>query len=313
MENESLKIKNRPLPPHLKRLMKNIYELIEVDKFYLYGGAPIDLLIDRKSVIKDLDIAIKGQQDEQIDNLVNNLKIKKFKIIESRREYFIKKNKKVILVYAEKGNIFFDIGFFNESELEIGLYCIESSYCRYPELDYIDKFDSIKSIKNKIIYPISDSLDDENPYLLISRFLYICAKYNISMLNNNRHRNIILELRDKVRSGEKITSQYLSCLSSVFKSILISKNRLVFISELVMVEIIKIIFPELNKSLKNILNNQSKIRHQLKFFDSKQDFILFFCEFLDNKDRKKFIKKIKLLQSRHWDIQDSTLNFNNKG
>lgn len=295
-----------PLPDYLKSLIIEIYQTIEIDNFILYGGTPTNLLLDRNTPVHDLDIAIKGIDESNISACRERLKRKKFKIVEPCQEYFIYIDKKVILLYAENDKWFLDIGFLDNPEL-VGQFDAETLYCRYPELDCVDKFNALEAIRQKTLKPVR-GLENENPYMLTKRFLHLCAKYNMSLVNNHSHESIILELKHRIKNWEPISQtkprEYVSCLSSVFKSILKSRNRMNFIKELGETNILEVMFPELDKAIKKIANSNNQIYQRLSQIKTQYDLIILFDEFLKSEDKESFKNKVKMLQIRHWDKHD---------
>lgn len=289
------------LPNHLKKLMGEIYNTIEEDEFILYGSTPLDLLLGDKTKTHDLDIAMTGIDKERIKRCRERVKRKGFEIIESFREYYIHKNKKVILVYAQNDKLFLDIAFLQEPEL-IGHFNIETLFFRYPQMDYIDQFGALKGIKEKNIKLIRN-LEAENPYLLLGRFLRLCSKYKIS-LSKHGHKKILLDIKGKLEEWE-INSNfdkkaYLSCISSLFKSIIQSKDE-EFNAILMDNSILKSVFPELklpiNRYRDEFVENMSKVK-------TKLDLVILFDKYLDSLERKVFRDKIRELKTRQWNEQD---------
>lgn len=288
------------LPVKARKLMKKIHNIIREDKFILYGSTPINLLTNTKTKIRDLDIAIKGINRYKIKKFVEKLKRKRFKIIEPWREYYIYKNKKVILVYAKNKKWFLDVAFLKDPQM-VGLFNIDSLYFRYPQLDYVDKFKALEGIRKKKIRLIR-KIDEENPHLLLGRYLRLCAKYSIQL-----DKKFILDLKERI-SKWKIKkdfhkSAYMSCISSLLKSIYYSRDKRNFVGILIGTSILGTIFPEIHKvttKLKkdDFLKNLSQIK-------TKVDIIILLDKYLKGSDRKLFREKIRTLKIRKWDEQDT--------
>ncbi len=294
-------MKTFALPNYSKRLMREIYDIIEEDEFILYGGASLDLFLNNKTRIHDLDIAIAGIDKAKIKRCREKIKKKGFEIIESFREYYIHKNKRVVLVYAQNDKFFLDIAFLREPEL-IGHFNIETLFFRYPQMDYADRFNALKGIREKNIKLVRD-LEAENPYLLLGRFLRLCSKYDIS-LNKHRHKKILLDIKEKLREWRIISdfdkSAYLSCISSLFKSIIQSKDK-GFNEVLINSSVIKSIFPELGK----IINvHKDEFIKKISKAKTKLDIVVLFDKYLVDLERKTFRGKIRALKTRQWDEQD---------
>lgn len=294
------------LPEYAKKLMSYIYNVIGTENFILYGGAPIDLMRDKNCEISDYDLAISGKTQEKIKRVANSLMCNGFEIIEPCRKYHIYHDMEVILMYARNNKIMLDICFMDDVEM-VGQFNLESLYWKYPEMECIDNYDAIKSIEDKKIIPIR-GLEKENVFLLVSRFLYLCSKYNINLLSDRG--DYIIDLLHKKLSeySHSESEQYISCLSSIFKSILRARNRRVFIKELVDSGLIRIIYPLLHVSLNNVLQNEHNSEVIGKIINKKK--LLYFLEgHLEKKDRVVFRNRIKMLSKRKWNNQDKALEF----
>ena len=279
---------NNQLSSKAKKLMEEIYNIVGEDEFILYGGTPLDLLLDKNERVHDLDIAIKGFNKYKIRKCEERIKKKGFKVIESGRRYYIHKNEKVILIYAKNNKWFLDIAFLNNPNL-MGFFDIETLYFRYPQFDYVDKFNALEGIRKKDIRLVRD-IKKENPHFLLGRFLRLCSKYNISIRNNQK---ILIGLKDQLESW-KISNgfhktAYLSCISSLLKSV-------------VKTSVLKTIFPEIDNIIdlrkKDFINDVAKAK-------TKLDLVVLFNEYLKSPDNaKSFRSKIKSLKVRRWDKED---------
>src|SRR3989338_361080 len=97
----------RPVPNSLRHLMLEIHNVINTP-FVLYGGTPANILLRKKFPIKELDIAIIDR-DRKITTVRNQIRKRGFRIIEAHRPYYIHKNKKVVLLYAQDNRWFLDV------------------------------------------------------------------------------------------------------------------------------------------------------------------------------------------------------------
>lgn len=289
------------LPNHLKKLMREICDIIEEDEFILYGGTPLDLLLNNKTKIHDLDIVIAGIDKGKIRRCREKIKEKGFEIIESSREYYIHKNKKVVLVYAQNDKLFLDIAFLHDPEL-IGHFNLETLFFRHPQMDYVDQFDTLKGVREKSIKLVRD-LEAENPYLLLGRFLRLCSKYDIP-LSKYEHKKILLDIKEKLKEWEINSnfnkSAYLSCISSLFKSIIQSRDK-GFNKVLINSSVLKSVFPELGQIINVYKDEFVKNMSRAK---TKLDIVILFDKYLNDLERKIFRGKIKALKTRQWDEQD---------
>jgi hypothetical protein len=289
------------IPERLKKLLIEIHKITGFKKFILYGGLPLDIILNKDTKSRDLDIAVNWVNKNKIKKFIERIKKKGFEIIEPFREYYIYKNQKVILVYARNKNWFLDVAFLKNPTL-IGQFNIESLYCRYPQLDCMDKFRALDGIKKKKIKLIR-GLKKENPHLLLGRFLRLCAKYDIP-LNSKDSKKILLNLKDEVKKwkikNDFHKSAYASCLSSLLKSILIVTNKKAFLKILLKEKIFEIIFPELvhsNSYSTILIKNVSNLK-------TKSDIIILLYNCLDKERRESFRDRIMLLKLRKWNEDD---------
>jgi len=289
------------VPYKVKARINQIAHFLNVKKFILYGGTAVDLLMNRS--VNDYDIAIRYKNKKEIINLRNYLENNGFVIIEPWREYIIHKNKKVILVYAKNKEYFLDIAFLKDFNL-IGLYDIESVYIICPEMKVIDKYNGLKNLRNKKINLIRN-VNSENPYILLGRFVYLCAKYNIS-LSYTKHKESLLYLKEKCENYKSISNYFNkqvipSFYSHIFKAILKSEDKSKFIIRLTEAKIFDKIFPSLNIALSNIIKNKS-LTNKLSHMDNRQELIHFLYICLDKNTKKEFLKEIAKLKIRKWEV-----------
>jgi hypothetical protein len=309
MEKKDLKV-----PRKIKAIMKMVHGLIEIDNFILFGGNVIDYFISKKSNLQDIDIIIPDKKEKTIRVILKRLTKKGFSVSE-KRTYVLLKKKKVILVQADKNNIGLDIA-FSESLLEvIGPYNALAMYCPYGSKKCFDDHGCIDSIVSKKFSLLNRSFKEENPFILISRFLLLCTKYNASLLTPESHKNIIKEFNSyKTKQSKKSKFErevYLSFISKVFKSILISINKSKYIKELIKSRILEDSFPELQLSLKVIIGNK-KQTSRLKKIKEKEELINFFGKQLNNKNRDSYYSLLSGISHRKWDKEDSKFSIKNK-
>lgn len=284
----------------IKRISRDIANFLDVEQFIIYGGTAVDLLNNKP--VNDYDIAIKSENKQEIIKLRNLLKNGGFTIIEPWREYIIHKNKKVILIYAKNKEYFLDIAFLKDFNL-IGIYDIESIYISYPEMRIIDKYHGLKNLNNKRINLIR-KMKSENPYVLLGRFIYLCAKYDIS-LSHKRHKNTLIILK-KMCEKSKSKSKYFvrqvipSFYSHIFKAICKSKNKSKFINTLIEVKVFDKVFPSLEIAFMNVIENKDLTDKLLEIRD-KQKLIHFLYTCLDKDTRIDFLKEINKLKIRKWE------------
>ncbi|MDD3940352.1 MAG: hypothetical protein PHQ01_02130 [Candidatus Pacebacteria bacterium] len=295
--------KNYLLSNRDKKLMFFLAKLIGVGEFVLYGSTPVSLIMKGNCMANDYDLAIPGKTEENIIKVKRFLKKNGFKIIKSNRKYYIYQKIEVISLYAQKERILLDICFMDEISL-IGQFNIESLYWRYPEMDCIDKYGTIEALRNKKIVSIR-GLNNENIFLLTSRFIYLCSKYQISLTNKESQKIVKFINKKLCKENSYKTDQYISCLSSILKSILTAKDRMAFIEELINSEIVKNFFKELHSSLINLVKENKQF--SLLEVKNKGDLINLLEKNMHENNKKEFIKKINMLTKRKWDKQDKTI------
>ncbi len=292
----------KPLPTYLKTLILKISKIIEEKEFVLYGGAPIDYLFNGNKRFNDLDIAIKKTSKNDINNLKKILIKKGFNIIVPFREYTVRKTKKVYLMYAKKKRLMLDICFLNDYDLISGPFNLDNLYCRFPELNIVDDYNSIDGIKRKKIISVR-SLTKENPYLLLSRFVYICAKYQIYPMDDLINKKILLRIKREIEVVARPvgSDQFSSCLNSILKSIIKADNRKYFLKNLINSGILKKTMPALDRSLKLVIKINDSRLDKIK---TKKNLIIYLLSLLnDVKDKKSFLELIKCLSIRKWELE----------
>lgn len=302
------KIKGKSLPHPLRRLMSWFSKILGVKKFILFGGAAIDLLFDPSAKIHDLDIGIEGRKRSIINCCKKHLKSYGFKIIGKDRPYFINMNEPVTMVFATDNRWLLDISFM-ENVWSVGQFDIESLFFRYPELDYIDRYEAIEALKKKIIHPIN-GLYKENPILLINRIIDLCSKYNISMTKNPLHRDYINILKKRVSNWNTSDEFHgkmarVAFYSKLLKAIKQAKRRNVFIRDLIASGILTELMPELLKPLKNYLSSNKTLLNKVRTKDEVANFLI---KIVNPNDQQNLKDKFQLVfDLRKWDLEDQRI------
>jgi len=303
------KIKSKPLPFPLRQLMIQLSKVIGVKKFILFGGAAIDLLMNSSAKIYDLDIGIEGRKKDIINQCKKHLRFCGFQIINRDRPYFINMNEPVIMVFAKNDHWLLDINFM-DNLWNVGQFDAESLFFRYPELDYINRYDAFIALKRKTIRPIN-GLYKENPILLLNRIIHLCSKYNMSMSKNSVHRHYINILKKRI-SKWNTTDKFhgklarIAFYSKVLRAIAHSKQRDIFINDLVATGVLIKLMPELQKPLKNLSSNEKTILNKAK---TRNDIANFLIKIVNPKDQQKLKYKFRLIYNiRKWDLEDQKLH-----
>lgn len=283
----------------IKLLNKKISKFTGLKKFILYGGTALDLLLNKKP--NDFDVGVIYNNKKDIKKVKKNLEKNGFEIIVPWREYFIHKNEKTILVYAKKRNYYLDIAFVKRYD-SIGLFNLDSIFINYPKNEVIDHYQAFSSIKKKIICLIRN-INQENPFVLLGRMIYLCEKYCIR-LSKSSQIEILTSLKKRCeidsRTDNNFENQIIpSFYSQILKTILVSKEKRKLIKILVKYKIFEKIFFTLHYALKEIIEN-----NRYSFLDGlkkKGDVILFFREQLNPRIKKLFDCEIGKMGLRNWD------------
>jgi hypothetical protein len=291
--------KQKIIPQNIKKLAKKLENDTGLDNFVICGGILINLLLSKKINYRDIDINIKGLNKKKINECKKHLTRNGYKIIQEPRKYIIYKNKRAILMQANKDNLKLDLAFLKNPE-SVGHYNIDTLCLKYPSFELIDNHKSLEGVKTKNIQLIINK-NNEDPFILFSRLIYLCSKYNIS-LSSKKTKSIINEINYNISKG-KNTKEYRSLISSIFRTISYSKHKSKLVKQIFRSKILIKIFPELNNSLEVI--SQSKILlKKLEKIDSVEYLILFFGRNLIENDIKSFAKIIYSLKKRVWDNKD---------
>lgn len=298
------------LPLKIENLLIWIHKVTGLERFILYGGAPLDLLINHRSRITDLDIAVNNIEKKLIKKTQKNLIKNGFKIVEAERKYYINIMEPVILTYAKNDRYFLDIAFLKNIKL-IGQFNIDSLYCRYPKFDCIDRFCALEGYKRKTIHPIR-SLDKENPYLLSNIFIKLCSKYNFKLASNPKHKEIIDALMPKLEKWKPPnafhkTDAPASVISGILKSIIRAQDRRKFIKELAESGILKAIIPEIQKPLLEFDKLDNNTKRKLLGCKKKLELTEVLWDIVSPNERSSLKKKLELLRIRNWSFEDKKI------
>jgi len=289
------KKQNIDITPQIDSILEEIHNVLNIDDFIFYGGAIIDLIINNKLPINDYDIAIQTKDKKVISEVIKNLEINNYKILEKIR-YYKNIDIELIVIYASRGNMSLDIAFMKDVTI-VGQFSINSLYCKYPEKIVIDKYNAIEDIKNKKIKLIRK--EKENPYILLSIIMKLSSKYSID-LDYFENKKVVKFFIEKAKYWDHKSFFHnklarASAISSLLRSIIRSKNKYKTFLAFKNTGIIDLLLPEVN----NILNKDS-----FNNVKTKSDLIKEILSNLEIKYKKTVIKKIEILRYRNWDIAD---------
>lgn len=302
-------------------MMNCLAKDLGVQKFILYGGAAMDLLIDSSEEIRDLDLAITLDQGDT-GGLKANLKKAGYDILGNDREYYLNIIDPVTIVFAQSRHWVLDVAFLGgplERKLDLvppsafhtsmDKFDIDSVFWRYPQLDYVDLYDAFTALRNKTMRPLY-SLYEENPYLLINRMISMCAKYQMSICQNCVHKKSFEVLAERIRSWQHKgefhgTLVKVAHYSTILKAVKRAEDRNAFIYDLVESRILEYTMPELQKGLENISNQQKK---DLGVAETKQEIAAVLIEVVSVEHRRELMKRFRLLGLRTWDLEDRAVD-----
>ena len=289
----------------LDKIMDAIAKDTELEAFVFFGGAPIDLLsgFADESSIGDLDISVCGIDTENMDRYELTVQKNGYTITQARRLYIISRTLPVFMTFARKGRTVIDANFM-EDPTHVGLFNIESLYILFPGHTLVDSYGTLDGLRSKEIVPIHD-LGSENPYFLASRFVYISAKYGISMTDVKNTGVSEAIVRHMVSEPVDPRREFDSFLSSVFKSILRARDKVSYLRELIEIGILSPRLSDLEVAVKQVIAGQHK--PDMGKIATVNELVNFFAGYVPQPLRKNFYDKIKPLYNRTWENDDRRL------
>ena len=291
-------------------VLKKIAKESGIEEFWLGGSTTYYKAAKSIGIIfdcKDYDLAIKGRKKEYI-SVKQKLKEHGFKIIKSRPYYL--KLKKAFQIIAEKRSIHLDIAIVNELFC-LGHFNFECIFWHFPSGEVYDPYNALKAIRQKKLIPVI-SPSNENPFILTSRFVKLCARFDINFVSN-KHLYAFAKKLAKLINEWKATDSFHGKYAKghgyfgMIQAILISKERKVFIERLQKSGILNAMFPEVSKKLK-ISNDLIK---EIEIAKSPEDVVRCLQHFLKD-DKKKLHclnRRLKLISNR---LEKSYVNNNNE-
>lgn len=295
-------IDGSPVSIPLRTFMTNLAAELCIDSYVLFGGAALDSYLQPEGCLRDVDIAICGT--EQTNRIVANLEACNYTLLTHNRKYFVNKTDEVVIILADKGDLHLDINFL-EKFSSIGQYDLESLKCSYPGMVYYDRYAVLSALGARTATLIRP-MDQENPYLLLSRLLVLSAKYGLSLAENPVHREYISRLNTLI-SGWHYGNSYhdeevpAGHYSAVLRSILRAADRQSFALDLAASGSLRQTIPELNA----LLSDPEVVRGlRLARAESKSDLVAIFVEALDEEDRGAFLRRLRDLRLRRWEQED---------
>ena len=131
------------------------------------------------------------------------------------------------------------------------------------------------------------------------------------MSKNSAHRRYIDILKKRIfkwNTTDKFHGKLarIAFYSKILRAIAQSKQRDIFINDLVATGVLIKLMPELQKPLKNLSSNEKTILNKAK---TKNDIANFLIKIVNPKDRQKLKYKFRLICNiRKWDLEDQKLH-----
>ncbi len=286
----------------LDKIMEAIAKDTELEAFVFFGGTPIDLLsgFADESSIGDLDISVRGIDAKNMDRYESTIQKNGYTITKARRLYIISRTIPVFTTFARKGKTVIDANFM-EDPTHVGLFNIDSLYILFPGYTLVDSHGTLEGLRSKTIVPIQD-LGSESPYFLASRFVYVCAKYGISMTDAQNSGVAEAIVRHMVSEPVDPRGEFDSFLSSVFKSILTAQDKASYLRELIEIGILSPRLLDLEASVKQVM--ASKHIPEIEKIATVNELVNFLAGYMPQPLRRNFYDKIKPLYNRTWENDD---------
>lgn len=278
-------------------LLDKISKESGLTKFWLGGSIPYFNEAKKIGInfeINDYDLAILGGESE-FKEYKEILKKNGFEIIKERPYYL--KFKKIFQIIAKKNNLLLDIAILNKLDY-LGHFNWECIFWEFPSKTIYDPYNSLKTIsKRKLKMIISPR--EENPLILTSRFLKICARFNLNFYNDKKLNSLSKNLAKRVKnwsSDDPFQGEYAKEHSyfGFFESIRRSTNKIEFIKNLEETGILRAFFPEIQRKI-----SWEKIKFKNISLERIQEIIYFFRkEIIEKEKLSEFDKKINLISKR---------------
>ncbi len=279
-------------------ILQRIAKESGLNDFWLGGSITYKEIAEDLGVnfeVNDYDLAIIGDI-KKFRSVLKILKSRRFSIIKSR-SYYLKFNK-IFQIIVSKKSIRYDIGIVKNINY-LGHFNWESIFWHFPSGRIYDLYNSIESLRKRKLAPIV-SINEENPFILASRLVNLCARFNVDFCKDKNLFSFLKALSKKIKSwGYKDyfhgvyarEHAYFNILQAIIKS----SNRYLFIKKLQKVGLLEAVFPELKKFV--IPANLNK---ELKDDASVRKIIYLFEHLLSNKPEKfkSFQERLKIINNR---------------
>lgn len=279
-------------------ILKHISKKSGLTEFWLggsitYRDAARTLGVDFET--EDYDLAIIDGEDK-FRSVLKTLRSNNFSIV--REEPYYLKFNKIFQIIASKKLIRLDIAIVKDINY-LGHFNWESIFWHFPSGRIYDPYNSIEALKKKKLIPVI-SVDGENPFILASRFLNLCARFNIDFCKNKKLFSFSRSLSEKIKSWKhegyfhNIYAREHSYFN-IFRAMIKSVNPPLFIQKMRKAGLLGAIFPELNE-----LIIPASLNKKLKDCQSVKEVIYLIEQILSAKPKKlnNFQDRIKIINKR---------------
>lgn len=292
------------VPSRIEDLMSRLAEDMSIPFFTICGGVPLDVYLQPDALIRDVDISIPYLN--WFEHVRKSLITRGYKIIESNRPYFINKTLEVSILMARKNEISLDINFLNYLDA-IGQFDLESLQSSYPEMTYIDLHDALKAYQNRTAHLLRH-IDNENPYLLLSRLVKLAAKYSLP-LASNPHLKYIISLNERISNWKyghlfhDVESPAAHC-TGVLSAIIRAQDRMAFVTDLLESNAIRQTIPELYQTLSE---TDRLVLVPLLRAQRRSELGISLLRLMASKEQESFATRLLPLIQRKWSEEDQAL------
>lgn len=241
----------KEIDPSLEMLVIKLANIVKLDSFALFGGAVLDTILKRP--VADYDIGIEGDQvDKRLTDSLEVLEKQGFDFITKAKEYTIWNDQLAYVTLAKKNDMLLDIAVLPSYD-NIRFFTVDSMYVRYPELEVVDTYDAMGAYERQEI-KLARGIDQENPYRIATRAIRIGAKYGFPLQNAG---SLWADLSSKLREWQPDSEfqgpyAYAEACAKTLRAIVRSKNQPQFCKELLDVNILPALFPELIPPLSHL-------------------------------------------------------------
>lgn len=239
------------IDPSLEKLVRKLADIVKLDSFALFGGAVLDTILKRP--VADYDIGIEGDQvDERLTDCLAALGERGFRFITKAKEYPVWIEQVAYVTLAEKNDVLLDIAVLPSYD-NIRFFTVDSMYVRYPEMEVVDTYDAMGAYKRQEI-KLARRIDQENPYRIATRAIRIGAKYGFPLQNaGSLWEDLSARLHEWHPDSEfQGPYAYAEACAKTLRAIVRSKNQPKFVEELLGVNILPALFPELLAPLSHL-------------------------------------------------------------